>query len=136
MAIGKQGKGIITVLEDKMGELILAVKELTATLRATKSNGETLAVPGVTGKKSAATAEATPVAKTKITFEQIKAAGARVKDAIGVPATRKLVKDHGKAAELASVKQSEFAALMAAFEGALDAQEAEADETEADEDSL
>ena len=53
------------------------------------------------------------------TLDDLKAAAVRVADAKGKPFAKKIIKDVGKAAELAAVKPENFPALIAAFEKAL-----------------
>lgn len=104
------------MLEDKIAELIEAIKENTAAMKGGK----------VTPAGAVAT---TPPNKTagaaKPTFEQVKAAVVMVKDSAGKPAAQKIIKEIGKAVELAAVKPAQYSAVLAACEAMLGEQEEE-----------
>lgn len=65
-------------------------------------------------------------AAPKVSFDEMKAAILKVKDAKGKEAAEKIIKDVGGAAKMAEIKPEKFAAVLAASEAALT--EPEADE--------
>ena len=92
------------MLEDKIAELIVALKAHTAALL---------------GKAAPATATAQAKSAPKITFDQVKAAVVKVKDAKGKPAAQMIIRNSGKASELAAIKPAQYADVMQACEEAL-----------------
>jgi hypothetical protein len=103
-------------LEAKIDELIVALNKNTA----------------AHGGKPAPTTAATSTKAATFTFEQVKQAVVGVKDMHGKPAAQKIIKDVGKAAELASIKPAQFAAVMAACAAMAEATTDEAAEVEED----
>jgi hypothetical protein len=114
-------------LEELLGKLITSLDANTAAYKA--SGG---AVAGKAGSVTAGKPPRTTPA-VEVTVEELKVAGKKVMDAHGKPHALKLIKDVGKAAEIAAVKPENRAALAAAFEKSLEpAEEAEATEVEED----
>lgn len=99
------------MLEEKIDALIAAVKANTAALTG-KGGG---AAGGTAGTGKAGT-----TGGSKITFEQVKAAVVKVKDAKGKPAAQKIIREAGKAAELASIKAPQYEAVIEACKEALE----------------
>lgn len=115
-------------LEDLLTKLITSLDANTAAHKASAGAGA--------GKAPAATPAAPKAAASggsKITFDEIKAAAAKVMDKQGKPFTKKLIKDVGGAPELATVKPEKYGALMAAFTKALEDGGTEAEAEEEDE---
>lgn len=107
------------MLEEKIDALIAALKANTAAL------GGKAGAAGAAGKTAAA-------GGSKVTFDMVKAAVVKVKDAKGKPAAQKIIRDAGKASELAAIKAPQYEAVIAASEAALAEEEAPAE----DEDTL
>lgn len=94
---------------------------------------EALAEAGITGGKAASTGgtaaggkggttggKGGSAKKPKHTAEEVKAIAIRVKDEIDMDTAKSLIKEHGKADELASIKPENFDAFYAACETALE----------------
>lgn len=113
-------------LEDEIKKLIPVIEENTKELKLARGAKPAAAAAAPAAATEKAKAKAAPT----VDFDTLKAAGAKVMAAKGKPFGKKLVKDIGGATELASVKPEKFAALMAAFEKALEAEEEEEEEEE------
>lgn len=88
-----------------------------ATAAATTTTGK---VAGTTAAKATTTAKAPAIA-----FEAVKAAAGAVKAKSGAPVAKKLIAEFGKAESLNAVKPEQFAALLAACEAHMAADEGE-----------
>lgn len=110
-------------LEDLLTKLITSLDANTAAHKASAGAGGGKATAGTTATTTKAT-----TGGNKPTFDEVKAAAAKVMDKQGKPFTKKLIKDVGGAPELATVKPEKYGALMAAFAAALEEGGAEAEE--------
>lgn len=109
-------------LEDLLTKLITSLDANTAAHKASAGAGGNKATAGTTATTTKATTGGKP------TFDEVKAAAAKVMDKQGKPFTKKMIKDVGGAPELATVKPEKYGALMAAFSAALEEGAAEAEE--------
>lgn len=98
----------------------MAVEDLLKQL-ITSLDANTAALKGAKGTTVAATGTTTAKADTKpaIEFDVVKLAAGKVVKAKDKAFAKNLIETVGKAKELASVKPAQYAALLAAFEGAL-----------------
>jgi hypothetical protein len=117
-------------LEDLLTKLITSLDANTAAHKASAGAGAAKAPAATTATPKAVVSGGS---KTKITFNEIKAAAAKVLDKQGKPFTKKLIKDVGGAPELATVEPEKYGALMAAFTKALEDGGIEAEAEEEDE---
>ena len=117
-------------LEVMIGNLITSLDKNTAAHLAAKGAAGAGNVVEIKGKGAKANGGAVEKA---LDFDTIKLAAAKVMEKHGKPYTKKLIKDAGGSAELATVKPENYKALMAALEKA-QAEEPEAEED--DDDSL
>lgn len=118
-------------LEQKLEENTAAVLALEATIKKAMAAG---VLPG--GKSADAPAPAATTeepakrgpgrpkkddapAAPKVTFDEMKAAVLKVKDAKGKAAAEAVIKDVGGAEKMADIKAEKFAAVLAACEAAL-----------------
>ena len=114
------------MLEEKIDQLIAKMDDMIAALRTDAPATTATATPAKADKPANG-----GVKPPKITFEQVKAAVVRVKDAAGKPAAQRIIKEAGKAAELAAIKAPNFEAVLAACEALL-AEDAEVPSDEED----
>jgi hypothetical protein len=112
-------------LETEMAALTAALEKNTAALLGKANSGASAG--GKTSETKPDTAKG-----PKLTFDMVKAAVVEVKDLRGKPAAQAIIKNAGKAADLASIKPAQFEAVMKACEEAKAEEDAPADE----EDSL
>lgn len=116
------------MIENTLNTLIEAVNKNTAALLAGKAAGGTSAASAAATTTTASKPAAAAATKPKgPTFEEVKAAVVKVKDARGKPAAHKIIRDIGQAPELAAMKPEYFAAVLSACEAALAGGEEEED---------
>lgn len=103
-------------LEDLLTKLITSLDANTAAHKASAaaSGGKPASASAAATTKPAKGADKTP------SFDEVKAAAAKVMDAKGKPFTKAMIKDVGGAPELATVKPEKYGALIAAFTKALE----------------
>jgi hypothetical protein len=112
----------------------MALEEILTKLTASL-DANTAALKAAGGKAAVTTSAPTPLAPTKkaaVDFDTVKALASKVMEGKGRPFAKKLIKDVGGAADLATVKPDKYPALMKAFETAMAEPEATA-EVEEDE---
>jgi hypothetical protein len=117
-------------LEDLLTKLITSLDANTAAHKASAGAGAAKAPAATTVTPKAVASAGT---KATATFDEVKAAAAKVMDKQGKPFTKKLIKDVGAAPELATVKPEKYGALMAAFAKALEDGGGEVEPEEEDE---
>lgn len=111
-------------LEELMTKLIVSLDANTAAL--------TGKAPAAAGKPAGA--KATPKTDTPaVDFDLVKKAAAAVKDKLGAPVAKKIIKEAGVSDSLNATKPENYAALLAAL---LKAVEAEAEATDEEDEDL
>jgi len=124
-------------LEAVMTEMTTALNRVAALLEAGGTLPKTETASTAKADKPAATAKADKPkadAGPKFTADEVKAMAVKVKETLGQPAAKKLIKEAGGADALASIDKKNYAAFMAACEAALTP--AADDAAEEDEDEL
>ena len=104
-------------LENAMTELTAALNRNSALLEAAQGTNATKTETAAASGTKAATTKA--AAAPKITADEVKAKAVEVKEKLGQPAAKKIIKEAGLADSLAAMDKKNYAAFMAAADAAL-----------------